>query len=114
MDTHLPLKQQTDEQPLSIDHASSESNRLLPSNGASSSSTSYLHELELPVISYKEEENKDADITPSFAHEVYGVIELDEPFDDDSHTPPFSWKKLWLFTGPGILMSIAFLDPGNL
>ncbi|OIW04622.1 hypothetical protein TanjilG_30520 [Lupinus angustifolius] len=28
--------------------------------------------------------------------------------------PPFSWKKLWLFTGPGLLMSIAFLDPGNL
>ncbi|KAI4354069.1 hypothetical protein L6164_002969 [Bauhinia variegata] len=28
--------------------------------------------------------------------------------------PPFSWKKLWLFTGPGLLMSVAFLDPGNL
>ncbi|KAL8188513.1 hypothetical protein R6Q57_012884 [Mikania cordata] len=40
--------------------------------------------------------------------------------DDDNHedyttlTPPFSWRKLWLFTGPGFLMSIAFLDPGNL
>ncbi|XP_057973031.1 metal transporter Nramp2 [Malania oleifera] len=33
---------------------------------------------------------------------------------DLSATPPFSWKKLWLFTGPGFLMSIAFLDPGNL
>ncbi|KAA8528477.1 hypothetical protein F0562_035832 [Nyssa sinensis] len=33
---------------------------------------------------------------------------------DYSATPPFSWKKLWLFTGPGFLMSIAFLDPGNL
>ncbi|KAF5791612.1 putative NRAMP family protein [Helianthus annuus] len=29
-------------------------------------------------------------------------------------TPQFSWRKLWLFTGPGFLMSIAFLDPGNL
>ncbi|KAL9276024.1 Metal transporter Nramp3-like protein [Drosera capensis] len=29
-------------------------------------------------------------------------------------TPPFSWAKLWAFTGPGFLMSIAFLDPGNL
>lgn len=28
--------------------------------------------------------------------------------------PPFSWRKLWLFTGPGFLMCIAFLDPGNL
>ncbi|XP_059634152.1 metal transporter Nramp2 [Cornus florida] len=33
---------------------------------------------------------------------------------DYSAVPPFSWKKLWLFTGPGFLMSIAFLDPGNL
>lgn len=28
--------------------------------------------------------------------------------------PPFSWKKLWAFTGPGFLMSIAYLDPGNI
>ncbi|KAI3922378.1 hypothetical protein MKX01_006067 [Papaver californicum] len=35
-------------------------------------------------------------------------------FEDYSVTPPFSWKKLWLFTGPGFLMSIGFLDPGNL
>ncbi|CAG8537023.1 4684_t:CDS:2 [Dentiscutata erythropus] len=26
----------------------------------------------------------------------------------------FSWKKLWKYTGPGFLMSIAYLDPGNL
>eukprot|EP00249_Psilotum_nudum_P020671 c27800_g1_i1 orf=511-2115(+) len=33
---------------------------------------------------------------------------------DDDRPAPFSWKKLWLFTGPGFLMSIAYLDPGNL
>ena len=26
----------------------------------------------------------------------------------------FSLRKLWVFTGPGFLMSIAYLDPGNL
>lgn len=26
----------------------------------------------------------------------------------------FSWKKLLAFTGPGFLMSIAYLDPGNI
>lgn len=26
----------------------------------------------------------------------------------------FSLRKLWAFTGPGFLMSIAFLDPGNI
>jgi natural resistance-associated macrophage protein len=34
--------------------------------------------------------------------------------DDDGGRPPFSWRKLWRFTGPGFLMCIAFLDPGNL
>ncbi|KAJ9050512.1 hypothetical protein DSO57_1013752 [Entomophthora muscae] len=49
--------------------------------------------------------------------------------DDSSQTPEdrllvsdaiiasgetFSWKNFWRFTGPGWLMSIAYLDPGNL
>lgn len=43
------------------------------------------------------------------------IIGIEEAADADSGSaPPFSWKKLWLFTGPGFLMSIAFLDPGNL
>lgn len=44
------------------------------------------------------------------------IIGVDEEPDDEDFTkaPPFSWKKLWAFTGPGFLMSIAFLDPGNL
>jgi len=32
---------------------------------------------------------------------------------DDGSTK-FSWRKLWAFTGPGFLMSIAYLDPGNI
>ncbi|OQS03177.1 Metal Ion (Mn2 -iron) Transporter (Nramp) Family [Thraustotheca clavata] len=27
---------------------------------------------------------------------------------------PFSWKTLWAYAGPGWLMSIAYVDPGNL
>jgi Mn2+/Fe2+ NRAMP family transporter len=46
------------------------------------------------------------------------IIGVDEDKAEGSDSagglPPFSWKKLWLFTGPGFLMSIAFLDPGNL
>ncbi|PIN18385.1 Mn2+ and Fe2+ transporters of the NRAMP family [Handroanthus impetiginosus] len=45
------------------------------------------------------------------------IIGVDEGSDADEYSttaPPFSWRKLWLFTGPGFLMSIAFLDPGNL
>ena len=28
--------------------------------------------------------------------------------------PLFSFRKLWAFTGPGFLMSIAYIDPGNI
>ncbi|XP_044762684.1 protein Malvolio-like isoform X3 [Coccinella septempunctata] len=32
----------------------------------------------------------------------------------ESDKESFSFKKLWAFTGPGFLMSIAYLDPGNI
>ncbi|XP_014481310.1 PREDICTED: protein Malvolio [Dinoponera quadriceps] len=32
----------------------------------------------------------------------------------ESKTDGFSFRKLWAFTGPGFLMSIAYLDPGNI
>nr|BCL66020.1 divalent metal transporter [Perna viridis] len=40
-------------------------------------------------------------------------------FDQKIHIPEvpqsvFSFRKLWAFTGPGFLMSIAYLDPGNI
>ncbi|XP_020095939.1 metal transporter Nramp2-like [Ananas comosus] len=41
-------------------------------------------------------------------------ISDDEDGEDAAPPPPFSWRKLWMFTGPGFLMCIAFLDPGNL
>ncbi|XP_057469313.1 metal transporter Nramp3.2-like [Actinidia eriantha] len=34
--------------------------------------------------------------------------------DEDTTMAPFLWKELWRFTGPGLLMSVAFLDPGNI
>ncbi|MFH4975490.1 hypothetical protein AB6A40_002199 [Gnathostoma spinigerum] len=36
-------------------------------------------------------------------------VEIPEKKDDK-----FSFHKLWAFTGPGFLMSIAYLDPGNI
>ncbi|XP_069588817.1 natural resistance-associated macrophage protein 1 [Ranitomeya imitator] len=55
----------------------------------------------------------------------YGAIErhsneegstyLDEKISIPSSVRPgFSFRKLWAFTGPGFLMSIAYLDPGNI
>ncbi|KAI4388637.1 hypothetical protein MLD38_000949 [Melastoma candidum] len=42
------------------------------------------------------------------------ILDAEEDPDMTAARPRFSWKKLWLFTGPGFLMSIGFLDPGNL
>jgi len=43
-----------------------------------------------------------------------GEIEIPEEENGDPDNIKFSWTKLWLFTGPGWLMSMAYLDPGNL
>jgi len=50
------------------------------------------------------------------------TVPIPETSDEDSkydpgcleYTQRFSLRKLWLFTGPGFLMSIAYLDPGNI
>ncbi|KAM5180010.1 natural resistance-associated macrophage protein 2 isoform 1-T1 [Mantella aurantiaca] len=36
------------------------------------------------------------------------------PIPQDEVHSVFSFRKLWAFTGPGFLMSIAYLDPGNI
>ncbi|EOD15236.1 hypothetical protein EMIHUDRAFT_245923 [Emiliania huxleyi CCMP1516] len=38
------------------------------------------------------------------------------PVHSGDELPPFrfSWRRLWRFLGPGFLMSLAYLDPGNL
>ncbi|KAL0368962.1 UNVERIFIED_CONTAM: Metal transporter Nramp2 [Sesamum calycinum] len=83
-----------------------ESHRLLPSSASPSSEA---------VLIKTVERNEDDDEEAAYeAREkiLIGDFELDS--SNSSSVPPFSFKKLWLFTGPGFLMSIAFLDPGNL
>lgn len=43
--------------------------------------------------------------------EEYFAAQIQIP---DTGDYSFSWRKLWAFTGPAFLMSIAFLDPGNI
>ncbi|XP_027197899.2 protein Malvolio-like isoform X1 [Dermatophagoides pteronyssinus] len=54
-------------------------------------------------------------------HQQHEEMELDTYFNNKVEIPhdpyedySFSWRKLWAFTGPGFLMSIAYLDPGNI
>ncbi|MBA0772063.1 hypothetical protein Gotri_007501, partial [Gossypium trilobum] len=66
----------------------------------------------VPLLS---DQDSDEDVAYDSGEKVH-IVGINEPDDEASLgvVPPFSWKKLWLFTGPGFLMSIAFLDPGNL
>jgi hypothetical protein len=63
------------------------------------------------------------DVQPEGRIEIHrdhdGEVDVES---DDGEEPPedaplrfkFSWRKLWRFAGPGWLMSLAYLDPGNL
>lgn len=58
------------------------------------------------------------DTNSSSAHEPLAAPLLgnSRSFDAGGHGDPvsFSWSKFWAYTGPGWLMSMAYLDPGNL
>ncbi|KAL6995426.1 Natural resistance-associated macrophage protein 2 [Sarracenia purpurea var. burkii] len=80
-----------------------ESHRLLPSQSLPSTS------------SPSDGDNKDEEVAYESREKIATInLESGEGADRSATTSQFSWKKLWLFTGPGFLMSIAFLDPGNL
>ncbi|RWV89481.1 hypothetical protein GW17_00048363, partial [Ensete ventricosum] len=65
---------------------------------------------------------RDSDDESERAYESDEKVEISTSDDElspaagalDGPPRPFSWRKLWRFMGPGFLMCIAFLDPGNL
>lgn len=68
-----------------------------------------------PLLLNQRGEEGEREETAYDSDEKVHIIGIDSDSESDfSVAPPFSWRKLWLFTGPGFLMSIAFLDPGNL
>ncbi|XP_065874461.1 metal transporter Nramp3.2-like [Euphorbia lathyris] len=67
----------------------------------------------LPLLLNRDEDDDELQETAYESDEKVHIVGIDS-FAEGDKAPPFSWRKLWLFTGPGFLMSIAFLDPGNL
>jgi natural resistance-associated macrophage protein 2 len=58
-------------------------------------------------------------VRPQFdtAATTYFVNKIHIPEGEDPNScygTGFSFRKLWAFTGPGFLMSIAYIDPGNI
>jgi len=70
-----------------------------------------------------EEDVVEEGIDDSEHHDEHGSSDLDPlqqtyfeeriPIPSDHLGKGFSFRTLWAFTGPGFLMSIAYLDPGN-
>jgi len=58
--------------------------------------------------------NDDANYETSTAGKRTYQMEEGKVGVPNKETETFSFKKLWAFTGPGFLMSIAYLDPGNI
>lgn len=53
--------------------------------------------------------------SPAWAVFVCQVVIPADPVDSTEKAGVrFTWAKLWAYTGPGWLMSIAYLDPGNI
>lgn len=78
---------------------------LLPGGGGGGASSSFHDEYD--ERAYDSDDKVSVAVSDSDAG-------ADEAGDAAPSRPAFSWRKLWRFTGPGFLMCIAFLDPGNL
>ncbi|XP_071499691.1 LOW QUALITY PROTEIN: natural resistance-associated macrophage protein 2-like [Diadema antillarum] len=68
-----------------------------------------------PISSTSQQPAYDTTATNSTTPTTNGGTYFDErvPIPDQDNYA-FSFRKLWAFTGPGFLMSIAYLDPGNI
>lgn len=97
---------------LSGEDKASESNRLLPPSISLASSKSSSWEPQR-ILNSEHDDDDGLEAAYQSIDKTKSIIDPD-PEDSSTATPRFSWKKLWMFTGPGFLMSIAFLDPGNL
>lgn len=65
-----------------------------------------------PIVSSAVREFDEKVTVPSFGDDENENFTCGPCYTKDM--PPFSWRKLWAFLGPGFLMSIAYLDPGNI
>uniref|UniRef100_A0A665VA08 Natural resistance-associated macrophage protein 2-like n=1 Tax=Echeneis naucrates TaxID=173247 RepID=A0A665VA08_ECHNA len=53
-------------------------------------------------------------LSPDIQEEPFSTYFEDKVQVPKAVNQTFSFRKLWAFTGPGFLMSIAYLDPGNI
>ncbi|KAG9307500.1 hypothetical protein G9A89_017330 [Geosiphon pyriformis] len=66
------------------------------------------------IIKRDSTEDVPEDLRDSLKFIDFGDKLIEAEVDTGEVKDGFCWKKLWKYTGPGFLMSIAYLDPGNL
>ncbi|KAE8292820.1 Natural resistance-associated macrophage protein 2 [Larimichthys crocea] len=67
--------------------------------------TTHTHRVSTPSV-FLQKQNDETASSTYFDQRV--------PVPEEGSESCFSLRKLWAFTGPGFLMSIAYLDPGNI
>ncbi|XP_054464385.1 natural resistance-associated macrophage protein 2-like [Anoplopoma fimbria] len=67
--------------------------------------TTHTHRVTAPSVFLQQQNNEPVSDT---------YFEQRVPVPEEDSERVFSIRKLWAFTGPGFLMSIAYLDPGNI
>ncbi|KAG7237889.1 hypothetical protein INR49_031682 [Caranx melampygus] len=67
--------------------------------------TTHTHRVSAPSV-FLHKQDQDSPSSTYFDQRV--------PVPEDGSESGISLRKLWAFTGPGFLMSIAYLDPGNI
>uniref|UniRef100_A0A0N4ZIM3 Protein Malvolio n=1 Tax=Parastrongyloides trichosuri TaxID=131310 RepID=A0A0N4ZIM3_PARTI len=61
-----------------------------------------------------EKGDADYDTNRSEGEKSDDILDVKVQISEEDDSKFINWKKLWSFTGPGFLMSIAYLDPGNI
>ncbi|XP_071333528.1 natural resistance-associated macrophage protein 2-like [Trachinotus anak] len=67
--------------------------------------TTHTHRVSAPAVFLQKQDNDPVSST---------YFDQRVPVPEDDSEMGISLRKLWAFTGPGFLMSIAYLDPGNI
>ncbi|XP_043464637.1 protein Malvolio isoform X2 [Leptopilina heterotoma] len=65
----------------------------------------------VPKIQEKSKAGESTSLSPNNGQTYFANEKIKIP---ERNTTGFSFRTLWAFTGPGFLMSIAYLDPGNI
>ncbi|XP_031845959.1 solute carrier family member malvolio isoform X2 [Nomia melanderi] len=111
----IPLKQSlnslgTDDSRLDASRYTMQNNRIIEHSNDSTITTAMPHQ-PTQEMQNNVKPTESTSLAPNSNQAYFADQKIHIPETNDGF---FSLRKLWAFTGPGFLMSIAYLDPGNI